>query len=272
MRSPVTAAKRIAATAAGLRASAASNAIASVASSDGASTRSRGSSRARSMPRTGLECCGRQPHRSNCVKSRDAKPSVRLRCTGARGATARSMSSRVTSAMRSLPMTGRSERSACARYSATVLAAMRPIRTRSRGELAKESVQALGDGRRSCGLFTPAERVSLAGPNGGKLGARAFAHRLEADFRAPGERSPTVSTSPKVVVQNVGLRAGRCDANAESLHGFVPQNDRLRARLRVPDAPLGQPHVGSRVSTMSVRRQNMGARRRTQAQQLHRKK
>ena len=89
MRSPGTAVKRIAAAAAGLRASAASNAVAGAASSDGASTRSRGSSRARSMPRTGLEYCGRQPHRSNCVKSRDAKPSVRLRCTGARGATAR---------------------------------------------------------------------------------------------------------------------------------------------------------------------------------------
>ena len=100
------------------------------------------------------------------------------------------------------------------------------------GEFAKEPIQALGDGRRSCSLFAPAERVSLAGPNGSKLGARTFAHRLEADFRAPGERCPTVSTSSKVVVQNVRLRAGRCDANAESLHGFVPQDDRLRTRLR----------------------------------------
>ena len=62
IRRPVTAANRIAATGPGCCSLALSSAAASVTTSDGERTRSRGSSRARSMPRAGFVCCERQSH------------------------------------------------------------------------------------------------------------------------------------------------------------------------------------------------------------------
>ena len=59
IRSPVSAATRIAATDAGCCSSCCFSALASAPSSDDDSTRSRASTRARSMPWQGLECCGR---------------------------------------------------------------------------------------------------------------------------------------------------------------------------------------------------------------------
>ena len=63
MRSPVTAANRIAATDAGCRSASESSATESACNSDGARVRSRGVSRARSMPRAGFVFCSRHPPR-----------------------------------------------------------------------------------------------------------------------------------------------------------------------------------------------------------------
>ena len=82
IRSPVSAATRIAATANGSPASRSSSAAASAASSEGASTRFRGRSRLRSIPRTGFVCCPRHSHVSQRLNSRDAKASTRLRRVG----------------------------------------------------------------------------------------------------------------------------------------------------------------------------------------------
>ena len=113
MRSPVTAATRIAATAIGESVSMPASASDSAAISSPESVRSRASSLDLSIPRAGLVRCGRHSQCSARVNMRETSASTRLRVTG------RSFATRAATSPSSRPRRGAGQsRAVCRRRTA----------------------------------------------------------------------------------------------------------------------------------------------------------
>ena len=238
MRSPVTAAKRIAAIDAGLVLSASVSAAESAPISAAERTRSRGSSRARSMPRAGFVCCGRHSPRLEEVEQSGHEREHPIPLHGRMSETAKHGLDIAPSDLRDLACP---ESGADVPFSLKAIVFDGALGHAAGGDAigdvcAEEPIESVGHGRRlPCVVFT-LQRVGLARADAHQLVSRALANRRQRDATDPAQdRLPLPAAHPVPDDEVPGSATGHLKSQAGHLR--VPDRARSSRRPSRPESP-----------------------------------